>query len=88
MSKADRLFEELGYGICDDIHRIEYYLHQNFTHFKVIKKIYFYKIEKDICIEEWNVTEGIRISTNITMQELKAINLKCRELGWIGGEDE
>ena len=24
----------------------------------------------------------------LTMDELKAINLKCRELGWIGGEDE
>ena len=77
---ADEMFEKLGYGIYDDIHRIEYYLHQNFTHFKVIKKIYFYKIEKDICIEEWNVTEGVRISTNITMEELKAINLKVKEL--------
>lgn len=76
------MFEELGYGICDDIRRSEYYLHQNFTHFKVIKKIYFYKIEKDICVEQWNVTEGIRISTNITIQELQAINEKVKELGW------
>ena len=82
MSKADEMFEKLGYRIYDDIHSIVYCLHQNFAHFKVIKKIYFYKLEKDICIAQWNVTEGIKIITNITMQELQAINEKVKELGW------
>ena len=82
MSKADELFKELGYKKNEDKYRIEYCMMQDFTHFRVIKKIYFYKIEKDICMEQWNVTEGIQISMNITMQELQAINEKVKELGW------
>lgn len=82
MNKADEMFKELGYEENEDKYRIDYYLSQNYTHFKVIKKIFFYKIEKDICLEQWNVTEGIKTSTNITMQELQAINEKVKELGW------
>ena len=83
MSKADEMFKELGYEKEEDKYRIAYYLKKNFTHFIVIKKIYLYKIEKDICMEQWNITEGIEISCNIGMQELQAINLKCKELGWV-----
>lgn len=32
--------------------------------------------------------ERILTSGYIDMEILEAINLKCRELGWIGGEDE
>ena len=77
---ADEMFEELGYEKQEDKYRIEYSLKQNFTHFIVIKRICFYKIERDIVIEQRNVTEAIKISVNITMQELKAINLKVKEL--------
>ena len=80
MSKADEMFEELGYEKQEDKYRIEYSLKQNFTHFIVIKRICFYKIERDIVIEQWNVTEAITISVNITMQELQAINEKVKEL--------
>lgn len=80
MSKADEMFKELGYEKEEDKYRIAYYLKQNFTHFIVIKKIYLYKIEKDICMEQWNITEGIKISYNIGMQELQAINEKVKEL--------
>lgn len=83
MNKADEMFKELGYEENEDKYRIDYYLSQNYTHFKVIKKIFFYKIEKYICLEQWNVTEGIKTSTNITIQELQAINKKCEELGWL-----
>ena len=79
---ADEMFEELGYEKQEDKYRIEYFLKQNYTHFVVTKRIAFYKVEKDICLEQWNVTEGIEISTNITMQELQAINKKVKELGW------
>ena len=82
MSEADKMFEELGYEKQEDNYRIEYCIKQNFTQFVVIKRICFYKIEKDICMEQWNVTEGMKISMNITMQELKAINKKVEELGW------
>ena len=79
---ADEMFEKLGYEKQEDKYRIEYYIKQNFTHFVIIKKIYLYKIEKDICMEQWNVTEEIKVSMNITMQELQAINKKVEELGW------
>lgn len=82
MTEADKMFEESGYERQEDKYRIEYSMKQNFTHFVVIKRICFYKIEKDIVMEQWNVTEGIKISMNITMQELAAINKKCEELGW------
>ena len=80
---GDEMFEELGYKNQEDKYRIEYFLKQNYTHFVVTKRIAFYKVEKDICLEQRNVTEGISISTNITMQELQAINKKCQELRWL-----
>ena len=80
---ADEMFDELGYKKQEDKYRIEYFLKQNYTHFVVTKRIAFYKVEKDICLEQWNVTEGIRISTNITMKELQAINKKCQDKGWL-----
>lgn len=79
---ADEIMEELGYEKQEDKYRIEYFLKQNYTHFVVTKRIVFYKVEKDICLEQWNVTEGIIISTNITMSELQAINKKIKEIGW------
>ena len=79
---ADEMFKELGYEKQEDKYRIKYFLKQNYTHFVVTKRIAFYKVEKDICLEQWNVTEGIIISTNITMSELQAINKKVEELGW------
>ena len=79
---ADEMFEKLGYEKQEDNYRIEYSIKQNFTHFVVIKRICFYKIEKDICTEQWNVTEGMKISMNITIKELQAINKKVEELGW------
>ena len=66
---ADEMFEKLGYEKQEDNYRIEYSIKQNFTHFVVIKRICFYKIEKDICTEQWNVTEGMKISMNITIKE-------------------
>lgn len=81
MSKADKIFEKLGYEKREDKYRIEYFLKQNFIHFIVTKKICFYKIEQDIVMEQWNVTEARKISMNMTMQELQAINKKVEELG-------
>lgn len=80
---ADEMFKELGYINREDKHRIEYTIIQNFTHFNTIKKIYFYKIEKNISIEEWIVIESIKISVSLTIKELQAINKKCEEMGWI-----
>ena len=82
MSEIDKMFEKLGYIKNEDKRVIVYKYNQYFNNFKIYKKIYFYKIEKQITLISYNLTEDIRIDFNITMQELQAINEKCKELGW------
>ena len=65
MSKADELFDELGYEkIHDNKRRIVY------------KLCCFTKIE-------FNLKEQYVYCDCLDMQELKAINEKCKELQWI-----
>jgi len=70
MSKADEMLEELGYK---NVRQTEYWI------------VYKGK-EKDIDFslryKTIEVENGME-SKNITMQELQAINEKCKELGWI-----
>ena len=73
MSEADKLFEDLGYQKEEYNPDIIYFTH------KLIDTIYFAfnKNTKKFCFIE-NDEAG-----DIAMEELKAINLKCKELGWI-----
>lgn len=68
MSEADKLFEELGYKkLIGETTEV-------FTLSRTSKNIAFSKL-----------VNRIRIYGKydfIDMQELKAINLKCKELGW------
>ncbi len=72
MSKADEMFDKLGYKIRDNDCYLEYrkdseniiYFHNNNQTFIKIGKY-----------------EGM--CDDITMQELQAINEKCKELGWL-----
>ena len=66
---ADEMFEELGYEIDDTKESIRYF--KNSTY------IWFWKDDKEF--------EGIYgfDSKGFNMQELQAINKKCKELGWI-----
>lgn len=66
MSKADDMFEKLGY-------RIEYEDEITFT---------FSNREYARYITFIKETKTLMLSSNITMQELQAINKKCEELGW------
>ena len=69
MSKADKMFEELGTNkidICD------FCVYEG--KINKISRILFNKVNKNIIFEGFNT---------IGMQELKAINKKCEELGWI-----
>lgn len=86
MTKADKMFEKLGYIKNEDKRVIIYKYNQYFNNFKIYKKIYFYKIEKQITFISYNLTEDIKIDFNITMQELQTINEKCKELGWLDKE--
>ena len=66
---ADEMFEELGYKIdYENSYVTRFYKEDNLFG----KTIEFYHIFKT-----FNKLESI------TMQELQAINKKCKELGWI-----
>lgn len=73
MREADKLFEELGYEVSNS----EFVEELNTTTNTVVDngyiKIIFYN----------NKTIYIDADDILNMQELKAINLKCKELGWI-----
>lgn len=70
MSEADKMFEELGYIKYESKYNI-YYTAQFGT------EIAFNKKDKDVT-KYWGMENQY-----IDMQELKAINKKCEELGWI-----
>lgn len=71
MSKADEMFEELGY-----IKESDYYYHSKEDAIKH-KHIRFSKNYRDVIVES-----KLHFSYEITMQELQAINEKVKELGW------
>ena len=71
MSKADKMFEELGYKKKEH-------------HYKTIGTTYEYENDDGRCIDFICEDEEIRIwNLRIDMQELQAINEKCKELGWL-----
>lgn len=68
-SPADKMFEELGYIKEEHKNCIEYFRGKN---------------EDEKAITLWRINEpSIASYSGITMQELKAINKKCEELGWM-----
>ena len=83
MSKADKMFEELGYcnenqisTDCIEYEKTdlirqnkEYFIVLNLTDNTIIKTLYDWENDKEYPSE-------------ITMQELQAINEKVKELGW------
>lgn len=70
MSKADKLFKELGYKKISD------YCYENRD-----ENILF-NVDETIIKEEYHSSINAYVSKNITMQELQAINEKVRELKW------
>lgn len=72
-SPADELFEELGYEKDEDEISV-YYTYKKFGNMIVFnlksKEIHFH-------------SDGIDTIGSITLQELKAINKKVQELGWV-----
>lgn len=89
MSEADKMFEELGYKISEEVDEkkdkygcgIQFKKETNITS----KYIEFYYYHKQICIyeEQFIRNESVRHKSNyLDMQELKAINKKVEELGW------
>lgn len=80
MSEADKLLEELGYGILVENREIIMFVKGNL-------EICFYKEPKTVGINtdtgETVFTNTIYGYTELSFKELEAIYLKCKELGWI-----
>lgn len=72
---ADEMFKELGYKKFNKIHDFE-----NIKYYKDDDNILYFD-EKDKSF--YKSGEYDSMCDDITMQELKAINKKCEELGWI-----
>lgn len=84
MSEADKLFEELGYKKVENRHNIDFNKIYNFTNGDKIKEqIRFCKLDKYVHLECYNYNDETAFARPLDMEELKAIYLKCRELGWI-----
>ena len=75
MSEADEMFKELGYEILINNNL---YIQYEFEGIYMDNEIKFDLKGKTI-LKEYSCGE----SREITMQELQAINEKCKELGWL-----
>lgn len=75
MSKADEMFEELGYKILFKDKNIIQYEFEGVYMDNEIK----FDLKGKTVLKEYSTGE----SQEITMQELQAINKECKELGWI-----
>ena len=75
MSKADKMFEELGYKKdIDNEYEIEY----------IMPNDYYINFNKSfISIEKGQYTDNMYVARPIIRAELQAINEKCKELEWL-----
>lgn len=78
MSKADEMFEKLDYIKYED----EYICKYEYDKAGLEMIIEFNLKYSTITISMYDKDEKRRHPPEITMQELQAINQKCRELGW------
>lgn len=76
MSEADKMFEKLEYGKQE---LIEIVIYEN----KNDEEIYIDKKQRTVIKEAYLSSLNIYEAREITMQELQAINMKAKELGWI-----
>lgn len=78
MSKADKMFKELGYKKeVDNKDKVRYITLINEKNDLFIIEIW--KLDKVIWISPTN----LHYSTEIELEELQAINEKVKELGWL-----
>jgi hypothetical protein len=80
MSKADKMFKELGYeNIINETCLCEY-----IKYFKLKRARHIvFAVDKTVSVCEENDKTLAVNRDYFTMQELKAINKKCEELGWL-----
>lgn len=83
MSEADKMFEELGYTkqwVADET-EVELWKKELFGGDFI--ELAFDKIHELLNIRTESTQPYRTITSILTMQELKAINKKCEELGWL-----
>ena len=90
LSKADEMFEELGYRVSEEVsEQIDKYgcgIQFKKEMAVTTRYIEFYYYHKQICIYEDQYIDDKVIrhdSCLLNVQELQAINQKCKELGWL-----
>lgn len=75
MTEADKMFRDLDFEKFEGENKIEYVR-------EGCDQIEFDKRIKRVKVSIWNGCSS-PIASDFTMKELKAINEKCKELGWI-----
>ena len=75
MTNADNMFEELGYKLIPRTTNISYSL----KYYKDDDNVIYFDDEREIHKDG----EYAETCYGITIPELKAINEKCKELGWL-----
>lgn len=75
MSEADMMFEKIGYTVSEQLENGIVYLKETDDEDMEISFIDYEDYGKTVEVDKF---DGL-----ITMQELKAINKKCEELGWL-----
>ena len=75
MSEADKMFEKIGYAVSEQLENGIVYLKETDNEDMEISFIDYEDYGKTVEVDKF---DGL-----ITMQELKAINKKVEELGWI-----
>ena len=82
MSESDKLLEELGYEKIDN-NKIKYIRFIRQVNKTTKESINFHKIFKKVEVYFYDFEDHQELTKPISIEELKAINLKCKELGWI-----
>lgn len=77
MSKADEMFEKLGYKKKQIGQYIEYCKTDN-----SVKEEYVISFMMKTVMATLYSQQSIKMPLALEIQELQAINMKCKELGW------
>lgn len=86
MTNADKMFEELGYHIVSDDEELTRYDNETGKQINFHKEIRgMAKVDWAEVVSLYNLRPKTKIATPgiISMQELRTINEKCKELGWL-----
>ena len=83
MSKADKMFEELGYEAEEMKDKWDRVWGISYKEKKRWVEIQIDYIDAEICVGTININDRDSEPVFIEIKEIKAINKKCEELGWI-----